>query len=72
MHFNYHYIIGKGGFGKVWKVEKKKDKKLYAMKEMSKVKIYEKNSIETIITERKLLAQLRYPYFIFNNLKIYN
>lgn len=31
------------------------------MKEMSKVKIYEKNSIETIITERKLLAYLRHP-----------
>lgn len=30
------------------------------MKEMSKVKIYEKNSVETIITERKLLAQLRF------------
>lgn len=31
------------------------------MKEMSKVKIYEKNSIDTIITERRLLAHLRYP-----------
>ena len=23
-HFNYRYIIGKGGFGKVWKVEHSK------------------------------------------------
>lgn len=30
------YIIGKGGFGKVWKVEHKKTKTQYAMKEMLK------------------------------------
>jgi serine/threonine protein kinase len=34
--FNYMYIIGKGGFGKVWKVEHKKTKNQYAMKEMLK------------------------------------
>ena len=31
-----HYVVGKGGFGKVWKVELKKSRKIYAMKEMSK------------------------------------
>jgi len=30
--------VGKGGFGKVWKVEVKKERKFYAMKEMSKSK----------------------------------
>jgi len=32
------YVLGKGGFGKVWRVEHNKDKKPYAMKEMSKAK----------------------------------
>lgn len=36
--FKFHYILGKGGFGKVWRVELMKSRKLYAMKEMSKAK----------------------------------
>lgn len=30
--FLYKYIIGKGGFGKVWKVEHNKTRNQYAMK----------------------------------------
>jgi serine/threonine protein kinase len=37
-HFNFKFVVGKGGFGKVWKVEAKKSKNVYAMKEMSKAK----------------------------------
>jgi serine/threonine protein kinase len=35
---NYEYlnVIGKGGFGKVFKVKEKKTGQLFAMKEMSK------------------------------------
>lgn len=32
-------MIGKGGFGKVWKVEYKKTKQVFAMKEMNKAKL---------------------------------
>ena len=32
VHFAYHYVIGKGGFGKVWSVEYKRAKKVYALK----------------------------------------
>ena len=32
VHFTYHYVIGKGGFGKVWSVEYKRAKKVYALK----------------------------------------
>ena len=30
--FDYKHVIGRGGFGKVWKVELKRNKKIYAMK----------------------------------------
>ena len=45
-------MIGKGGFGKVWKVESKKDKRLYAMKEMSKSLIITKKSVNSVMNER--------------------
>ena len=41
-NFLYFYAIGKGGFGKVWKVEMKKKKQMFAMKEMSKARIISK------------------------------
>ena len=34
------------------------------MKEMSKVRIYEKNSVDSIINERKLLSDLRHPFIV--------
>lgn len=44
-HFQFHYAIGRGGFGKVWKVEKKKEVDTYAMKEMSKARVMAKKSV---------------------------
>ena len=45
-------VLGKGGFGRVMKVEFKKNKKLYAMKEMSKSVIITKKSIRSVLNER--------------------
>ena len=39
------FVIGKGGFGKVWRVEHLKTKKHFAMKEMYKVKVIQKRSV---------------------------
>jgi serine/threonine protein kinase len=55
-NFNYQYCIGKGGFGKVWKVERKKTKQTYAMKEMSKARIITKRSIKSVMNERQILT----------------
>ncbi len=54
-HFVFHYVIGKGGFGKVWKVEMKKNRQTYAMKEMSKSKIIAKRSVHSVMNEKELL-----------------
>jgi serine/threonine protein kinase len=55
-HFQFLYVIGRGGFGKVWKVEKKKEKKLFAMKEMLKARIISKRSVNSVMNEKKFLC----------------
>lgn len=50
--FNVFNPIGKGGFGKVWKVETKKTRQIFAMKEMSKVKIINKKSVTSVMNEK--------------------
>ena len=46
---------------KVWKVLYKKNKKFYALKEMSKAKIVEKKSHNSVRYERELLSKIRHP-----------
>lgn len=49
--FNIINVIGKGGFGKVWKVQHKKNKEKFAMKEMQKAKIIAKRSVHSVMNE---------------------
>ena len=57
-----HYVVGKGGYGKVWKVVSKRNNHEYAMKEMSKAVIMAKKSITSIIYERDILSRLKSSY----------
>ena len=62
--YEYLYVLGKGGFGKVWKVCLKKTKKQYALKEMYKAKIIDKKSEKSIKYERELLGVLKHPFIV--------
>ena len=62
--FEFKYVIGKGGFGKVWKVIFKKTGTLYALKQMSKAKIIDKKSERSIKYERDLLAKIHHPFIV--------
>ncbi len=62
--FEFQNVIGKGSFGKVWKVYHPQYKQTYAMKEMSKVKIIEKKMEPSIKTERDFLSRMDHPFII--------
>ena len=47
--FEFKKVIGKGGFGRVWKVVEKKNRKTYAMKVMDKAKIITKKSVHSVL-----------------------
>lgn len=62
--FEFKYIIGRGGFGKVWKVFSKRFDKFYALKEMSKVKILDKKYKASVLYERDVLAKIDFDFII--------
>ncbi|CAD8119249.1 unnamed protein product [Paramecium sonneborni] len=63
-NFEFIEVLGKGGFGKVWKVKRRKNKSYFALKVMSKAKIIQKKSVQSVMNERTLLSQLRHPSLI--------
>ncbi|CAD8122146.1 unnamed protein product [Paramecium sonneborni] len=61
-HFQLQYIIGIGGFGRVWKVIYKQ--KYYAMKEMSKALVLYKRSVASVINELRLLQNFNHQFIV--------
>jgi len=62
--FAFLCAVGKGGFGKVWKVQHKSSKQLFAMKEMRKGRVIAKKSVASVMNERKLLTGLKHPFLV--------
>ena len=52
------YIIGRGGFGRVWKVKIKNTNEYFAAKVMSKAKIILRRSEENVLGEKKILSKI--------------
>lgn len=62
--FKMGRVLGKGAFGKVLAVTKKDTKKTYAVKLLNKIRVLEKQSYKSVLTERKLLAFIECPFVV--------
>eukprot|EP01016_Furgasonia_blochmanni_P049903 TRINITY_DN7634_c0_g1_i3.p1 TRINITY_DN7634_c0_g1~~TRINITY_DN7634_c0_g1_i3.p1 ORF type:complete len:367 (-),score=49.55 TRINITY_DN7634_c0_g1_i3:613-1713(-) len=51
-------------FSQVWKVESRKARTFFAMKEMGKAKIITKRSVNSVMNERELLSQLKHTFIV--------
>lgn len=56
--------LGKGYFGRVFLVEKKDDKKLYAIKVISKLDIIKRNFFENLKNEKLILEKINNPFVV--------
>jgi serum/glucocorticoid-regulated kinase 2 len=57
-------VLGRGSFGKVMLVEKKSDKKHFAMKVLKKRAIIQRGQVEHTKAERKILQQAHHPFLM--------
>eukprot|EP00669_Euglena_mutabilis_P007287 TRINITY_DN2620_c0_g1_i1.p1 TRINITY_DN2620_c0_g1~~TRINITY_DN2620_c0_g1_i1.p1 ORF type:complete len:432 (+),score=79.88 TRINITY_DN2620_c0_g1_i1:1120-2415(+) len=57
-------VLGKGAFGKVWKVRRKGNGREYAMKVMSKRHFAKENMVDLLKGEQETLARVRHPYLV--------
>lgn len=65
-HFEIHRVVGKGGFGKVNAVIRKKTSPpaWFAIKTLSKVVVVSKHCVDMIWNERNLLVVAKSPYIV--------
>lgn len=56
--------LGKGYFGRVFLVEKKNNKELYALKVISKLDIIKRNFFEGLGQERKIMEKINNPFVV--------
>ena len=64
-YFEKQYVVGRGGFGRVWKVQSKKYKQQnFALKEMSKARVLARKSLPSIMLEREILSQMNHPFMV--------
>ena len=64
LSFSFLCVIGKGSYGKVLLVEKKDDKKIYAMKILKKKAMIKRNQVTHIKTERRIMELIDHPFIV--------
>eukprot|EP00668_Euglena_longa_P000896 GGOE01001082.1.p1 GENE.GGOE01001082.1~~GGOE01001082.1.p1 ORF type:complete len:458 (-),score=84.65 GGOE01001082.1:218-1468(-) len=57
-------VLGKGAFGKVWKVRRKGHAEFYAMKVMSKRHFWKQNLVELLKAEKVTMAKIKHPFIV--------
>jgi serum/glucocorticoid-regulated kinase 2 len=60
-------VIGRGSFGKVFLVEKKGTKEVYAMKSLRKDVIIDYDQVESTKLEKDILLQADHPFLVGMN-----
>lgn len=57
-------LIGKGGYGKVYKVKKKDTGRIYAMKVLKKKSVIAANAVKHTMTERNVMRKMSHPFVV--------
>ncbi len=57
-------ILGKGSFGEVFLVQRKSNKKLYAMKVITKQKVLAQNLVKYVYAEKHIQSMLVHPFIV--------
>ena len=57
-------VIGRGSFGKVFLVQKKRSNEIYAMKSLRKDIIIEYDQVESTRLEKDILLQADHPFLV--------
>ncbi|OZJ02381.1 hypothetical protein BZG36_04445, partial [Bifiguratus adelaidae] len=63
-HFVLLRSVGRGAFGKVRVVQHRNTKSMYALKYINKLKCIKMRAVENIISERRLLEAIDFPFIV--------
>ncbi|CAO3612374.1 unnamed protein product [Cunninghamella blakesleeana] len=63
-HFKKIRLLGKGDVGRVYLVEEKQTKQLYALKVLNKKEMVKRNKIKRVLAEQSILQMAHHPFIV--------